>query len=93
MKNYNYENEKKAMKELGADQLDSVCGGYIYFNEETGKYEVINDKTWETVVSVKDYDTARRYCLACGLNTSKASKSVVDYCRNQLNKASEEDNA
>jgi hypothetical protein len=93
MKTYRLNNEKKAMKELGADQLDNVAGGYVYYNEETGKYEVIKDSTWETVASVKDYDTAWRYCIARGYNPSKVSKSVVDYCRGLLNKASEEDNA
>ena len=93
MKTYTLNNEKKAIEELGADQLDNVSGGYIYYNEETGKYEVINDKTWETVVSVNSYDTAWKYCTSCGFSPSKASKFVVDYCRDSLKKAAEEGKA
>ena len=29
-------------KELNIDQLDNISGGYIYYNEQEGVYEVIN---------------------------------------------------
>ena len=89
MKTCTMNNAKKAMDEIAVDQIDSVSGGYIYHNEETGKYEVINDKTWETVISVKDKDTARKYCLSCGLSPVNASKSVVEYARGLKNTAAE----
>ena len=89
MKTCTMNNAKKAMDEIAVDQIDNVSGGYIYHNEETGKYEVINDKTWETIVSVKDKDTARKYCLSCGLNPSNASKFVVEYARGLKNTATE----
>ena len=87
MKTCTMNNAKKAMDEIAVAQIDSVSGGYIYHNEETGKYEVINDKTWETVVSVNDKDTAWKYCVSCGLSPANASKFVVDYCRGLKNKA------
>ena len=87
MKTCTMNNAKKAMDEIAVDQIDNVSGGYIYHNEETGKYEVINDKTWETIVSVKDKDTAWKYCVSCGFSPANASKFVVDNCRAQKNKA------
>ena len=69
-------NDKKAIKEISADQIGNVSGGFIYLNKDTGMYEVINDKTWETVICVKDERSARVCCNAKGFNTSRASKSV-----------------
>lgn len=93
MKTCTLNNEKKAINELGADQLENVSGGYIYYNEETDLYEIINDKTWKTVISLRDYDSARACCLGLGFNSATASKAVVDYCRGLHNNTSEEGNA
>ena len=80
-------NEKKAIKaikEISADQIGNVSGGFIYLNKDTGMYEVINDKTWETVICVKDERSARVCCNAKGFNTSRASKSVLEDCRKRV---------
>ena len=71
--------------EIKSENLNNVAGGYIYFNEETGMYEIINDKTWETERSIRDKKTAWAYNLAKGYSPNYASKSVVELCRNQLN--------
>lgn len=93
MKTNTLDNGKETMMELGADQIDNISGGFIYYNEETDKYEIINDKTWKTVISVMDYDSARALCIGLGYSTATASKSVVDLCRNNQKTASEEGNA
>lgn len=56
MKTNKMNNENNAMTEIGVDQIDNVSGGYIYYNEQEGVYEVINC-IGEVIATFKDrYD-------------------------------------
>jgi hypothetical protein len=79
-------NEKKAITRLIPDELGTVTGGYVCFNEETKMYDVIDDKTWETRISVKNPDSAKTCSTCLGNSPVIVPKSLVDSSRESLKK-------
>lgn len=79
-------NEKKAITGLDPADLGTVTGGYVCFNEETKMYEVIDDKTWETRISVKNLDSAKTCSTCLGSSPIIVPKSLVDSSRENRKK-------
>ena len=69
------------MKELNIDQLDQISGGVIYYNEQDGVYEVIDDSSYNVRASYKDINDALIYCHMNHLTDLEVTSAYLEYVR------------
>ena len=72
---------KENMPPLTEDNLESANGGFLYKNEDN-KYEVIEDKTGETLAVFDTPDNAVIYARSQGLYIHPLTKEELEKLRN-----------
>ena len=66
---------------LSEEDMKEVNGGYIYLRPDDGRWEVIDDKTGEVVMSCITYDGAKYECEIRGLSKYRLEKSEYNKLR------------
>ena len=81
--------EKKLGKELSAEQMDDVAGGYLYslhYLWEDGKTEVIDDETGDVLGTYENEEKARKAAADLGQSTGKLAWWQLDNLRKNWQK-------